>query len=489
MAHGHARTALAGWIARLRASASFDSLALILFGLVIPFVLGSSTTLFQDGDVGWHIAAGQWMVEHLRVPFTDPFSYPAQGRPWVAHEWLSEVLMGLAYKVGGFAGVAVVMSAALALLMTLIGLELRRWLGTPRMVLMLAAVLVVLLPFLHARPMVMTWPLLAGWTLVLMRARDRNRSPSLAWAALMILWVNMHASFALGLLLIGPFALEALIAAEDKARTFVRWLNFGVACLLATIVNPQGLTALLIPIGAFTAPSVIGLVQEFQPTDMTFTPGFEFALLVILGLSLCRGVRLQPLRLLSALGLLHLALFHMRHQALFVIVAALFLARPLAYRTEARGPVSDALGFAGDKSWRFFAGAGALLLLLTSMTATLAQPPEDSGVYPSEAMAHLPQGLERTHVLNSYKFGGPLILRRIRPFIDGRTDVYGDQFVLDYKKLLDGDEAAFATAQRKWDFRWTLVSPSDGNLIAMLDRSPGWRRIYADRNAVIHVRR
>ena len=162
------------WKDQIAASASFDSLAVILFGLIIPFLLGSSTTLFEDGDVGWHIAAGQWMVQHGKVPFTDPFSYPMSGQPWIAHEWLSEVLMGIAFNIGGFGGVAVLMSAAMALLMTLIAVELRRWLDTPRMVLILAAILIVLMPFLHARPMVLTWPLVAGWTLALMRARDRD---------------------------------------------------------------------------------------------------------------------------------------------------------------------------------------------------------------------------------------------------------------------------------------------------------------------------
>lgn len=475
------------WKARVQGSASFDSLAVILFGLIIPFLLGSSTTLFEDGDVGLHIAAGQWMLEHRAVPFTDPFSYPAFGQPWIAHEWLSEVLMGVAYNIGGFAGVAVLMSAALALLMTLIAVELRRWLDTPRMVLILAAVLIVLMPFLHARPMVLTWPLVAGWTLALMRAGDRDDAPPLWLAGVMTLWVNLHASFALGLLLAAAFALDALVTAEDKKSAFIRWLTFGLACLAATLINPHGFTALLIPLGAFASPSIT-LIQEFKPTDMTFTPGFELALLLLVALSLWRGLRLGPVRVLILLGLLHLALAHMRHQALFVIVAALLIARPIGSRIEARQSVADALGFPGKKRFQFVAGAVGLVLALTVMTASLVHAPKDTPVYPVTALAHLPKGLEQTHVLNSYKFGGPLILRGIRPFIDGRTDAYGERFVLDYKKLLDGDAAAFAQAQRKWDFRWTLVAPSDRQLLALVDKAPGWRRVYSDRYAVIHVR-
>ncbi|HEX8938063.1 MAG TPA: hypothetical protein VF776_07325, partial [Sphingomicrobium sp.] len=98
-------------------------------------------------------------------------------------------------------------------------------------------------------------------------------------------------------------------------------------------------------------------------------------------------------------------------------------------------------------------------------------------------------GLRDQPVLNSYSFGGPLILHGIRPFIDGRTDVYGDRFVLDYKQLLDGNRAALGKAEQRWNFRWALIATDDHALLSMLDNSPEWRRIRADRFAVTFVRR
>ncbi|MFL6733505.1 MAG: hypothetical protein ACJ8EY_02285 [Sphingomicrobium sp.] len=478
---------MAGWRNKIDQSISFDGLSIILFCVVVPFLLGSSTTLFQDGDVGWHIAAGQWMIDHRQVPFTDPFSYPAFGKPWIAHEWLSELFMGAAYNILGFAGVAVLMSAALAMLALFVGLELRRWLATSIVAAIIVAMFAVIIPFFHARPMVLTWPLLAGWTLVLMRARDHDKAPPLWLAAVMTLWVNMHASFALGLLLIGPFALEALLESRDRVRAFIDWGVFGSVCLLATLINPHSYTALLIPLGAFASPSIT-LIQEFKPTDMTYTPGFELAFLLVVALCFWRGARLQPMRVLILLGLLHLALAHMRHQVLFLIVAALLLARPLGRRTEPSRSFADVMGFPTDRRWHFAAVSAVVVLALAVMTSTLARPPENSFVYPNRALAHVSAAVERTPVLNSYKFGGPLILRGVRPFIDGRTDAYGEAFVVEYKKLLDGDDAAFANAQARWGFRWTLVAPSDDKMLAMMDRQAGWRRIYEDPYAVIHLR-
>ena len=84
--------------------------------------------------------------------------------------------------------------------------------------------------------------------------------------------------------------------------------------------------------------------------------------------------------------------------------------------------------------------------------------------------------------------GGPLILSGIRPYVDGRGDMYGDELVLDYVRIIHGDKAAFDAAVRRWNIRWVILSDQNRNLIEVLDRSPEWRRLYRDRVGVIYVR-
>jgi hypothetical protein len=464
------------------AGVDLNLLVLITFTLIVPFMLGSATSIFSDGDVSWHVAAGQWMIAHGAVPFTDPFSFSAAGKPWVAHEWLSEAIMAAAYNVAGFNGLSILVIAAMSALMLILGLELSRWVRPVVTVAVLLAVTVTLIPFLLARPMVLTWPLLAYWTVQLMHARERGRAPPLWLALVMLLWVNLHASFALGLLLIAPFALEALIEEPDKKRVILGWGGFGLLCAAACLVNPNTYTAFLMPIGAFTSENIT-IIQEFRPTDMSFTPGFEVALLLVLAICLGRGARLPAVRLLILLGMLHLAFQHMRHQALFMIIAALLIARPVG----ATDPQGEAAPGQGSRARVLrFAAVGFALLAGITLLRPLAPP--DSTVNPMSAMANVPPQLRGEPVLNSYSFGGPLILNGIKPFIDGRTDLYGEPFVLDYKKLLDGDAAALAAAQKRWNFRWALISTDDHRLLRMLDASPEWRRIRADKHAVTLVR-
>ena len=76
-------------------------------------MLGSSKTIFNDGDVSWHIATGQWILDHRAIPHVDPFSFTWAGKPWVPIEWLAEVFYASAYRLAGYGGVAALVTAAL----------------------------------------------------------------------------------------------------------------------------------------------------------------------------------------------------------------------------------------------------------------------------------------------------------------------------------------------------------------------------------------
>src|SRR3954467_10907424 len=91
--------------------------------LLIPAVLGSSQTIFNDGDVSWHIATGQWILDHRSIPHSDPFSYTWAGRPWVPIEWLAEVLYASAYRLASYSGVAALVTLCLIALQAVVYLN------------------------------------------------------------------------------------------------------------------------------------------------------------------------------------------------------------------------------------------------------------------------------------------------------------------------------------------------------------------------------
>jgi hypothetical protein len=450
------------------------NLPLLVAVLLIPAVLGSSQTIFNDGDVSWHIATGQWILDHHAIPRADPFSFTWFGKPWVPIEWLSEVIYASAYRLAGYAGVAALVTAALMALHATIYLNASRWVRAA--LLPIVAMDFVLIPMLSARPHVLTWPLLAFWTLLMLRAREQDRAPPVIAAALVILWANMHGGFVFGLAIAAAFGLEALVDSSDKSRAFRQWLVFGVACGLACLINGNGLEGALHPL-RFTQLKMLPLIDEWKPSTPALTPFFFGVLGVVLALILWKRPRLPWVRWLLLAALLGLSLLQVRHQAMLAIVAAMILPQGFA-RGEQIGSFEDRLSSR-------IALAGAAFLIVVRAIMPL-QPP-DNEANPWKLIAMVPPQLRSQPVLNGYSMGGPLILSGIRPYVDGRGDMYGDQLVVGYADIVHGDKPAFDAAVRRWDIRWAML-PLHSKLVPIIASSPDWRLVASDRVGVIYER-
>ena len=203
--------------------------------LLLPAVLGSSQTIFNDGDVSWHIATGEWILQHHAIPRTDPFSFVWAGKPWVPIEWLAEVIYASAYKLAGYSGVSALVTAALMALHAIVFFNAVRWTRYPLLV--LVAMDLILIPMTLARPHLLAWPIMAAWIWLMLWARERNRAPPIWTALIMTVWANLHGGFVFGLAIAAAFGLEALISSPDKARALWQWLLFGVACAIAVIMR------------------------------------------------------------------------------------------------------------------------------------------------------------------------------------------------------------------------------------------------------------
>jgi hypothetical protein len=449
-------------------------LPLFIAVLLIPALLGSSKTIFNDGDVSWHIATGQWILDHRAIPHTDPFSFTWLGKPWVPIEWLAEVIYASAYRLAGYGGVAAVVTAAL------MGLHLVNYLNASRWVRLalvpIVAIDFVLVPMLVARPHVLTWPILAFWTWLMLRARERDSAPPLAAALLMTLWANLHGGFVFGLAIAVAFGFEALVVSPNKARALRQWLVFGIACAVAVFINGNGVEGVIHPF-RFTQLQMLPLIDEWKPSNIHKTPFFFGVLAVTLAVVVWKRPRLPWVRWLLLAGLLALALLQVRHQAMLAIVAAMLLPPGFA-RGEGQHPAgSPSLGW-------ITAGAAALLLVVRAIVPL--QPPANEA-NPWHLIAQVPSQLRSQPVLNGYSMGGPLILSGIRPYVDGRGDMYGDALVVDYARIVHGDSEAFGAAVRRWHIRWAIM-PNGSKLITLLERSPGWRLLRRDNVGAIYVR-
>lgn len=451
--------------------AALAAFAVVLFA---PAVLG-------DGDTYWHIAAGRWMIDNQAVLRIDPFSYTFAGHPWQTHEWLAEIAMALAYVGAGWSGVVLLFAAAAALTAGLLAHHLSRRLHGLALIVTLLLSLACVAGSLLARPHLLALPLLEMWTAGLIFAREEGRAPSWKLLPLMVLWANLHASFLIGLVLILPFALEAVQEEAQKRAALRGWSVFAGLALLAAIISPYGIFGLIFPFKLMALPS-LQRIGEWAPTDFrTFQP-LAFAVAAALYVLLSRGAKVKPLRLLVLLGLLYLALIHVRHHMLIAIVGALILAEPLGRALQTapreakpRHGVAVALAFA------------VLLAGLTVLRLWLPLERADGAATPATALARVPASLLHSPVLNDYAFGGYLIFNDVRPFIDSRAELYGGKFLERYAAMVRPDKPALEAALARYRVRWTIFA-ADNPAAGAMDAMQGWHILYADRWAVVHVK-
>jgi hypothetical protein len=224
-------------------------------------------------------------------------------------------------------------------------------------------------------------------------------------------------------------------------------------------------------------------ISEWRPQDFSHIGTMELAVLTLLGLTLTRRFAMPPIRAALVIALVAMALQHSRHQVLLGIIAPMLLAQPIAAAIGAGRFGEDGRRVAG------IALTATVAAALAICGARLIAPIErtDGAAAPILALSAVPLELRAKPVLNDYAFGGYLIFEHVRPFIDGRAELYGDAMMSLYRRLQAADDAVVESTLKRYGIAWTIFAP-DNRMVAILDHEPGWRRLYADATAVVHVR-
>jgi hypothetical protein len=457
--------------------------------------------LLADPDSHWHIAVGNWMLAHGTVPTVDTFSFTFAGQPWIAKEWLSQLLMALAYNTGGWGGVAALSAAAVGASFALLLRFLLRDLTLLPAALFTLAAIVMTAPHFLARPHLLAFPVMLWWVAGLVRAVEERRAPEPLLLLAMLLWANLHGGFTLGLVLCGAFALDAIVGARDaveRKALFIAWAKFGVASVLVACITPYGPESILVTLRIFGLGEALGTISEWKSPDFQGQPLQELILLVALYAALSRGLKLPLVRLLIVIGLVHLYLRYARNAELLAMLAPLVIAPLLARQWPSLRPDPDA-GGGGLLVQRMRAlarpaghAAMALCLAVAALYAggmiRLAGITPPSATMPSAALDYARDAGLKGHVLNHYNYGGYLIGAGVPTFIDGRGELYGGEFIKRFADVVNlrGEESLEQLLERH-AIEWTLL-PKNQPANKLLARLPGWRQAYADEASTIFVR-
>jgi hypothetical protein len=430
--------------------------------------------LFRDSDAGWHIRTGEAILATGNLPRTDPYSFTRGGQPWFAWEWLADAAVGGIHRAFGLKGIAVFYAAAISAGVWL-WFRLHWALGGNFLIASALAPLLLSTCNIHwlARPHVLSW--------IFLLLAIFPRKPNLVVVALLTaLWANVHASF-----FFAP-AIALLFALED------RWyLKAAAVAALAPLLNPYGPQLYTHVFRYLTDTDLLSRIGEFQSFDFHSPGAAQIIATVLLGVI---G------------GTLALTQKRLHHFALAILITAMALrsARVLPLCALLLLPIANAAitrwlgGKTGPEACPTFLAYSANLRALDARFHGLALIPVvlvaafcltpaagfPADQFPVAAYPHIPAG---ARLFAPDKFGGYLIYRSngsLKVFFDGRSDLYGADFLKRYSRL--------AQVRPGWRAYWETfhfthaLLPADAPLLPALEQI-GWRRLYEDKTAILLV--
>jgi len=470
-------------------------------------VMPTGKQMLADADTGYHIRAGEYILNNLTVPHQDIFSFRTPPLPWTAHEWLAEVIMASLHRVSGITGMVLFFIFLIALTYFL----LYRYLRT-RQRNVIFDVLIILLAVISsqihwlARPHIFSLLLMVLWYAILEEFQDDRRNRLFLLPPIMILWVNLHGGFLTGFILTGIYfggnLWKFLCArAEDKTayRKKIRFLGIAIlACLIASLVNPYGYHILLFPFKLVSNRYIMDNVSEWLSPNFHNPMPFKYFLLLAIAMFAVSKKPLDSIELLLSLFFLNMSLFSARYILLLAIVLVPILSRQAeSIEGQVGGAVFSFIRNRADRIARIEENArGIIWPLAILLTVSLLSEKgyvsfrfEDAPMKPEKAVEFIQKENIQGNMYNNDEFGDYLIYKTYpayKVFFDGRSDMYGTARFKEYMKVA-GFSPGWEMIVEKYDIGWFFIT-SDSLLTRYLQVRPGWRLIYSDNVANIHVR-
>jgi hypothetical protein len=471
---------------------------------VFAYAILFASRPLSDADFWWHLKTGEFIFKTGSIPRTDFFSFTNYGKPWVAHEWLSEVIFYAIYSRLGFNALILIFAIVTALAFWI---ALKR--STAHVFISGSAALLgvwSVLPTVGVRPRAFTLLFASIYLAVLGRYARTGQGRVVWWLVpLMALWANLHGGFLIGLVLvvltIVGIIVDAWLTREPMRPLLPRLRQLVLVVMgaaLAACLNPQGWRIYLFPFEIFFSP-----IQQREVTDW-LSPNFQqpdlfplaVLILVTIGALALSPRRPRPSELLFFLSTLFATLKSNRHMAIFALIAVPLMAEYLQSWISST-PLAKAFGkpSAGRASVREVI-LGILLLLPLVLFAnrlrnTAFSSPQQSMIQvPLKAVDYLKQNrLTGNTFTDPNIWGGYVIwtLPNNPVYIDGRIDMYGDDFVKEYIDLIRG-KIDWREPFGRYDVRLVIVNPKS-MLSREIQNSPEWQMLYADEMAAVFQRR
>ena len=473
--------------------------------LMLILIMAIRTPL--DSDLWWHLRAGEETWSAGEVYRIDNFSFTRSGANWINHSWLSQVLIYLLYRVGNYWALSLLVGLCAAGSIALIYPQME---GHPlfRMgVCMFAGIVssVVWTP----RPQVISLVFLSGVSYIfyLYKWRQINR---LVWLLpIFILWGNLHGGYVLGVILLGSmlvgeilFKVIAMGGTHQMSWPQIRSTGLVlVGIILVVLINPFGLDVWKIPFNTVGVQSLQNLIDEWASPDFhqAFQQPMLLMLITVISALAISKERIEGGELVCLVVFSWLALTARRNFGPFAIIAGPILTRSssniwkdwkgrliTAYPqlenqfnkiTSSNSNIKPTLKNIINVILLVLMSAGVFWKAYEVNLPSFVRDTEEE-YFPVEAVEILRNEEKPGNILNEYNWGGYLIyhLRDFPVFVDGRTDLYGDEIITEWADLL---QAKGNWEKNLLDREIEYILINSGRTLAFT-LSSDWKSLYQD---------
>ena len=472
-------------------------------GLLIV-VISALTSFFpiDNYDIWWHLKTGEYIVAERTIPDSDIFSFTAEGKSWITHEWLAELVFYAIYITGGL-NLLIIFKVFISVLIALILLYhiRKRAHENPLLYILVITAICVGSFRLFVRPHLFTYLFLTILSVNIFNLEyfEKNRYTTLLLIpALFLMWANIHSGFIIGLGVYWIVAVGAVIYSRNRkvnedisfSNSLKKYIMPPAIASLAAFINPNG-------IKAFTYPFLLASDSVFKSAIAEMVSPFEIfstqklywlLLIIIIGFAvygIFRNIRNRPaISVILLVGVIS-SLMSIRNSYEFALLTA--VASIVTFPSFSRG-----LLWAGSLS--------ALIFTICCGYFSSRYINDIRGIkfgvsaeLPHTTADFLEKIEYRGNIYAPLGWGSYFIWRGwpdLNVFIDGRLLVYGSGLLNEYHYIRQNEPGAL---ERLESYGTEAIAVPIGHQRWLIRDaaavSPNWQLCYFDDKSVVFLRK
>jgi len=474
-----------------------------------------NTHPIRPHDFWWHITIGREIITTGKIPTIDIYSYTEAGQTYPSYQmyWIMETVLYEIYRLGGPALVIFIHSLAISSAYGVIFFICKRTSKSWRVAafgVLFAAALGI--NDWNVRPQGITFLLASLYLLAIYEYDESRRAYWLAVFPIgMLIWVNSHGTFIIGLILVGIWwgqkiwdVIKLRINVNNKTehkQIILPSIVLGFTTL-ACLINPRGF-GILNYLKTLTGSSVVqNLVTEWAPPTLNTLLGVIFfcglmGSAIILALSPKRPNFFQ---IVTFLGFGLLGLKTSRGIVWFGLAMAPIVADHIS---EVINQLRKAERLPSNQE-----GSRVVNIILTVVIITmgvitlpwfksaLPLPAAKAGLISAETPIQATQELLDRNppgkLFNAISFGSYLIWAaypQYQVFVDSRIELFSEKVWLDYLNI-SNTSGDWEERLREYGVNTLMLSPNEQPVLVEAAQESGeWKLLYQDNSAYIFERK